>query len=287
MRSLAMLEALQKRKAEEAAAANVKEYWEAVGTREPYWGVLTSPEYKGQQQLEPPREETFFASGAAEVAFMESALRTHAGVELSALGAGDDAAFLDLGCGVGRIAIPMAQHCSHIFCVDIADSYLQQLRQACSSRSVSNFSAVRLDALLAASFPSSAASSDGRARSVRFAYSLITLQHNPPAVMLHLVGRLCDLLAPGGYALVHAPYHIPDHVTKDFPDVMQMNFVPKELVVQRVSASGCELVHILDEGVDYCGGDIENCCYLVRKPLAPASAALAACAEEAEAAEVS
>jgi hypothetical protein len=235
----------------------------------------------------------------------------------------------------------------------IADSYLQQLRQACSSRSVSNFSAVRLDALLAASFPSSAASSDGRARSVRFAYSLITLQHNPPAVMLHLVGRLCDLLAPGGYALVHAPYHIPDHVTKDFPDVhaqtilsntvrrtrttratargasatsrrsatprlatdtslrrrcttpthdaitrsgcvsrrrpqvMQMNFVPKEQVVQRVSASGCELVHILDEGVDYCGGDIENCCYLVRKPLAPASAALAACAEEAEAAEVS
>ena len=107
-----MLEAMQKKKAEDAANANVKQYWESVGHREPYWGVLTSDAYKGQQQLGDSDEEKFFASGADEVAFFDRALRAHAGVDLESLGGGSDSAFLDLGCGAGRIAVHMATRCA-------------------------------------------------------------------------------------------------------------------------------------------------------------------------------
>ena len=73
-------------------------------------------------------------------------------------------------------------------------------------------------------------------------------------------------LAPGGHALLHAPYFIRDHVVKDFPDVMQMNYLPQDEAVRVVAESGCEVVHVLDDGIDYCGGGIENCIYLVRRP---------------------
>ena len=84
-----------------------------------------------------------------------------------------------------------------------------------------------------------------------------------------LVRRCCEVLAPGGYALLHAPYYIDGHVLKDFPDVMQMNFVPQAHVAQRIAESGAVLVHVLDEGVDYCGGNILNCVYVISKPDPP------------------
>ena len=258
-----MLEAMQQQKKEAAANANVKEYWENCGTREPFWGVLTSADYKGRQTLDAESEETFFASGADEVSFFEKTLRTYAGVDLDTLGSSDESTFLDLGCGVGRVAVHMARRCSHIVCVDIAESYLQLLRETCSQRGVSNFSAVTLDALLKPSY------SPGATRQLRFIYSLITLQHNTPALIVTLIRRVCMLLAPGGYALLHAPYFIPGHVIKDFPDVMQMNYVPQEDVARQIAASGCELVHVVDD-VDYCGGGIENAVYIVRKPISPA-----------------
>ena len=45
---------------------------------------------------------------------------------------------------------------------------------------------------------------------------------------------------------------------------MQMNFVSQQEVTRQIGESGCELIAIVD--VDYCGGGIENCAYLLRKP---------------------
>ena len=79
-RALALLEHLQQQKKLADSSANVRAYWDAVGRKEPYWGVLTHDEYKGQNKLTADSEEAFFASGAAEVEFLESVLRMHADV---------------------------------------------------------------------------------------------------------------------------------------------------------------------------------------------------------------
>ena len=242
----------------------MREYWESVGNSEPFWGVLTHSEYKSQKELSPLAEQNFFASGSRDVQFIAEVLHDHAGTDLSTLGQG--ATFLDLGCGVGRLAVHMARHCSHVVCVDIAASYLELLSTTCARRGVGNFSVATLDALLAPSFALPAACADAP---LRLVYSLITLQHNPPALALALVDRLCALLAPGGFAVLQCPHRIADHTLKDFPDVMQMNFVPQQQVIERARASGCELVAALDEGVDFCGGGgIEDCVYVLRKAAA-------------------
>ena len=104
------------------------------------------------------------------------------------------------------------------------------------------------------------------AEGISLIYSLLTLQHNPPSIMLLLIGRVCELLSPGGFALLHAPYFIPDYVFKDYPDVMQMNYVKQSEVLQKVISYRCELVGVVDEGFDYCGGGIQDCVYVVRRP---------------------
>ena len=45
----------------------------------------------------------------------------------------------------------------------------------------------------------------------------------------------------------------------------QMNYVPKAEVGDLIARCGCELLHTVED-VDYCGGGIDNCVYLVRKP---------------------
>ena len=263
IRSLALLEKLQQQKQDEQYTANVKAYWEGTGNREPYWGVLTHGQYKDQTSLSHANEVTFFASGGKEVEFLERVLKAHAGVEslesLAAEHGGGGLNAMELGCGVGRIAVHMALRCKHIICVDIAESYLQRLRETCASKGVTNYSAITTDTLLSPSFVPPQGG-------LQLIYSLITLQHNPPSIMLLLIGRVCELLSPGGFALLHAPYFIPDYVFKDYPDVMQMNFIRQSEVLQKVISCRCELVGVVDEGFDYCGGGIQDCVYVVRRP---------------------
>ena len=107
----------------------------------------------------------------------------------------------------------------------------------------------------------------GSSLPIRFVYSLMTLQHNPPELMSLIIGRLCAVLAIGGYGFVHAPYHVPreQRVRGDAP-VMQMHAISRKKVARVLRRSGCELIATLDgEAYDRCGGGIQNAHYLFRK----------------------
>ena len=86
----------------------VRTYWERIGRSAPYWGVLTDVKYTGRE-LDDAVADQFWDSGAGEVALFEDLLRRHARVGLEALDAVGP--FLELGCGVCRIALYMARRC--------------------------------------------------------------------------------------------------------------------------------------------------------------------------------
>ena len=65
---------------DDSAQHVVRDFWETVGREQPWWGVLTQPLYSGQGELEPAAKEAFFATGSAEVAFIDDVLRTHGGL---------------------------------------------------------------------------------------------------------------------------------------------------------------------------------------------------------------
>ena len=78
------------------------DYWERVGTTEPYWGVLTEDKYRSSNMTAEDRQ-LFFQSGERHVAHVFGTIHRHLMPDFKPKTA------LDFGCGVGRVVIPMSR----------------------------------------------------------------------------------------------------------------------------------------------------------------------------------
>src|SRR5262249_5509640 len=96
--------------------------WEYFGRTEPYFGVLTQPAYQMGQLSEAARIE-FFESGRRYVEFALEVARNHLDPTFR------PARALDFGCGVGRLAIPLARVCESVIGVDVSDAMLTEARK--------------------------------------------------------------------------------------------------------------------------------------------------------------
>jgi 2-polyprenyl-3-methyl-5-hydroxy-6-metoxy-1,4-benzoquinol methylase len=94
---------------------------------------------------------------------------------------------MDFGCGVGRLALPLARRFRSATGVDISASMLAEAARNAARAGLGN-----LDWVL----------SDERLTRVEgpfdFINSYIVLQHIPPHAGMRLIARLLDLVAPGG-----------------------------------------------------------------------------------------
>ena len=144
--------------------------WRDLGVREPYWAVLSHPDFLAQN-LTPERVAAFYASGEA---FVDELL----GRFEALFGARPAGPALDFGCGTGRLAEPMAQRMGEAVGYDISPGMLDQARQRGGK------------ALYVSELP------DGP-----FAWinSFIVLQHIPPPRGLALIEAMLARLAPGGF----------------------------------------------------------------------------------------
>ena len=75
--------------------------WESFARREPYFAVLTSPEFL-RANLTAETERAFFAGGEEYVAWMRRVIDERLVPEFAPLST------LEYGCGVGRLALPFA-----------------------------------------------------------------------------------------------------------------------------------------------------------------------------------
>src|SRR3569623_3209784 len=73
--------------------------WRALGKDQPYWGVLSHPQYR-TENLTPDTIEEFYASGPWHIAQVAESLRR-------LTGRGPSGRALDFGCGVGRLSEAM------------------------------------------------------------------------------------------------------------------------------------------------------------------------------------
>lgn len=96
---------------------------------------------------------------------------------------------LDLGCGIGRLMLPVAQHFpkAEVVGVDISAPMLDRAREAAAAAGLAN---VRLEF------------GDGRALpavgALHAAFSMIVFQHIPWEAKAQYIGDVADRLAPGG-----------------------------------------------------------------------------------------
>jgi ubiquinone/menaquinone biosynthesis C-methylase UbiE len=93
--------------------------WERYGELDPYYGVLSEPDFH-HSRLDAGARERFFESGRRHVAESLAAIESLVGADFECRAA------LDYGCGVGRLTLPLAERCEQVYGVDVSPSMLRE-----------------------------------------------------------------------------------------------------------------------------------------------------------------
>jgi len=142
--------------------------WRELGETQPYWGVLTHPDFR-TENLTPANIEAFYESGAQYIGEIVGQFERLTGTRPSGKA-------LDFGCGTGRLTEAMSAYASTIG-YDISPGMLEKARRRQGK-------GVYVDALPDGPFD--------------WINTFIVLQHIPPARGMALIEDLLARLAPGG-----------------------------------------------------------------------------------------
>jgi SAM-dependent methyltransferase len=158
--------------------------WETLADTDPLWAVLTDPARKGGRWT----PEEFLATGEEELA---AVLATAAALWWPTSGA----AFLDFGCGAGRITRAAAGRFERAVGVDIAVGMIDTARRLSGDRPGAEF--------VVNTQPDLSLFADG---SFDLAYSTIVLQHQPTRELAAAYLReLVRVVRPGGGLVFQLP----------------------------------------------------------------------------------
>lgn len=147
--------------------------WEHYGAKDPYYGVLSAPEYHADR-MDAEAMRRFFDSGVRDIEQAIAAAEHEFGPVRF------DTA-LDYGCGAGRLSRCLAERFKQVISVDISESMLDVARANIGGGNVTYENAARM----------STAQAD-------FMISLMVFQHIPPSRGLTILTDLAKRLRGTG-----------------------------------------------------------------------------------------
>lgn len=218
-----------------AMLGRIGSYWAEIGAVAPHWSVLTDERFRPERI--PQIEEHFYKTGEHDAGLFASALARH-GVRPAEL-----PRCVEFGCGVGRITVHLAKIFRRVTGCDISAPHLALAQTACAARGLTR---VRTHhATVHEPMP------QGRWEAW---FSTITLQHNPPPVMRHLLGLGLAGLMKGGVAMFQLPSWMPnyrfsvdDYLADQAPLTMEMHVLPQPAVFATIAQAGCEVLEIREQ----------------------------------------
>lgn len=158
---------------------------------EPYFTVLTDPKFLTARMTDATRAE-FFAGGEALVDFMWRTIQLRVAPDFA------PTAILEYGCGVGRLAIPLARRAARrggkVTAVDRSPEMLRVAREEAARHGITNIEFCTPDELWA--------------RNARFDFvsCYLVLQRMPTGDGLALARALLRQVASAGIGVFHCPY---------------------------------------------------------------------------------
>jgi SAM-dependent methyltransferase len=162
--------------------------WDKWGEIDPYFGVLSSDEYRSDN-LNEESQAAFFRSGAEHIDRTLATVREHLDADYR------PTASLDFGCGVGRLVMPLAGLSKTVVGVDVSDHMLAESAANCRKNKIENVSFVKSDdglTKLAGKFD--------------LIHSCLVLQHIPTNRGMQLLQGLLQHLEPGGVVVIQFYY---------------------------------------------------------------------------------
>jgi SAM-dependent methyltransferase len=166
--------------------------WESFARREPYFAVLTSPEFL-RANLTAENERRFFAGGEGYIAWMRRVIDERLVPEFAPLST------LEYGCGVGRLALPFAGQPGRVTAVDRSPAMLDAARHEAERRGVRHIEFLTPRELFTPG-------PDGGHRTFDLVNCYGVLQRLRPAEGIALLQELVTLIAPGGVGVFHVPF---------------------------------------------------------------------------------
>ena len=217
-------------------ASKIKTAWEHLGDEKAHWSVLSNETFLPHNLS--ASIDTFWASGELDVSQAITALNQF-GSSLF-----EEKTCVEYGCGVGRVTVGFAKRFKFVHGYDISRNHLDHARMRASEVGASNieFHECSQDFRVAI-------------EPCDFFYSIIVLQHNPPPVILEIIRIALMALKPGGIAMFQEPTYIVGYrfslnewlATEHALD-MQMHCVPQDAVLDIISATGCRLLGLREDG---------------------------------------
>lgn len=162
--------------------------WKRVAEDDPFWGVLSQEEYRSTS-MDAERLQQFMSSGERFVSDLFAFVKRHFLPEFAPVRA------LDMGCGVGRLLIPLAKRTQEAVGVDIAPAMLKLAAHHATLAGVDNIELVESDDTLSRV-------SGG----FDLVNTYIVLQHIPPDRGYRLIMEMCKRLNIGGIGSIQLTY---------------------------------------------------------------------------------
>lgn len=157
--------------------------WHQFGATDPLWAILSDPHKKGNRWS----VAEFFDTGEKHIA------ETMAYIESLGLSISRRKA-LDFGCGVGRLTQSLAGHFAEVYGIDIAPSMIELARKYNRHGARCSYYVNTRDDLVLLN-----------EHRFDFVYTVLTLQHMPPALMKRYLSEFLRLLHPHGLLMFHVP----------------------------------------------------------------------------------
>lgn len=218
--------------------ARIEREFVDLGEQEPYWSVLAEERFKSQNIR--GNEAEFFNSGELMVEGLVAA-SNRCGIDLSRY-----RSCFELGCGLGRITLWLAQRFEQVIASDISALHLSLTMTAARRAGIDNISYAHLNKLGAYN----------NLPAFDCFFSIIVLQHNPPPLIAWMLRRILARLAPGGIAFFQVPTYMLGYrfdvkeylATPPVPDQVELHCLPQKDLFEIVEGADCRVLEIREDG---------------------------------------
>jgi SAM-dependent methyltransferase len=233
---------------------HTEKVWSNLGIEEPHYSVVTNYKFKPGTFKEHAAE--FYASGGSSLRVFKKTLERHS-IDISQY---KDC--FELGCGVGRVTLKLAEIFPKVIAADISAPHLELARSALTPLAQDVVEFRKLESI----------------RSLELLpnfdvfYSVIVLQHNPPPVIGVLLKTILSKLRAGGIAYFQVPtyalgYHFDcktylrrfRHHTR-----MEMHVFPQRELFELIRERDCRVVEMREDNYVGTGNMISNSILVIK-----------------------